>query len=231
MSETICAPVAAVVTQGFGNIPTWDPDFYARWGYPGHNGIDYGALDKTPVTGALSARLSKIGFEANGFGNFAVQDCGSFWLYYCHLDAVFAKVGDLVEQGRAFAYSGHSGACYPPGEAGAHLHFGKRVKTYAKTDPWKGWREPFVQEVITMPTEYKVPKMPKLPQGIVRVDGLVVRRKPGTTEQATGMKLSSGQTVQVIDSYKQANGDIWLCLGYLQWVAGLYQGKHYVAFE
>ena len=150
MTEIIQPPVNCIITQLFGNVPDWDPDFYAQWGFPAHNGIDYGCEAGTPVTGALTGKLDKIAFEAGGFGQYARQDCGDFWLYYCHLnkDSVFARVGEIVQQGRAFCYSGWTGAVYPEGSAGAHLHFGKRLKSYPANDPWKGWRDPFAVDEI-----------------------------------------------------------------------------------
>ncbi len=138
-------PVNCPVTQEFGNIADWDPDFYAQWGYPGHNGRDYGCPAGTLGGAILSGKLDKIAFEEGGFGQYARQDCGDVWVYYCHLtrNGILAGVGEMIAQGQKFYKTGWTGAVYPKGELGAHLHLGLRLKSYPKTDPWKGWRDPF----------------------------------------------------------------------------------------
>jgi hypothetical protein len=202
-------------------MPDWDPDYYAQWGLPGHNGIDYGCLAGTLGGASLSCRIDKVAFEAGGFGQYVRGDCGDFWHYYCHLtrNGVLANVGDRIKQGQKFYRTGYTGAVWPKGELGAHLHFAKRLKTYPNSDIWKGWRDPFTADIVIPPppplvTEFAGAVVIPL-SGVeykVITDYVNKRSGPGTDRRGYQVigRLEGGQVVAPsrIIAY-----DAWLDLG------------------
>ena len=53
MAIKLIVPVIGPLTQLFGE----NPEIYKKWGYAGHNGVDYGIPNGTPV-GAAVAQVS-----------------------------------------------------------------------------------------------------------------------------------------------------------------------------
>jgi murein DD-endopeptidase MepM/ murein hydrolase activator NlpD len=131
---SIIQPIpGAPVTQTFGV----DPEFYARWGYPGHNGIDlYGPID-TPVLAADDAIVLKIAFEVGGFGNYVVlQHNPTTFTYYAHLDSTCVSAGQQVRKGEQIGRVGMTGCT-----TGPHLHFG--IKIAGENPAYKGYVDPY----------------------------------------------------------------------------------------
>lgn len=59
MAIKLIVPVNGPITQLFGE----NPEIYKKWGFPGHNGIDYGIPNGTLVGAAVA-------FENGGYGNY-----------------------------------------------------------------------------------------------------------------------------------------------------------------
>jgi murein DD-endopeptidase MepM/ murein hydrolase activator NlpD len=111
-------PVQGSITQYFGE----NPGFYAQWGYPGHNGVDFGIPDGTPVVAAAAGTVEKVGFENGGYGNYVKLNHGAFQTYYAHLQGAAVGAGQKVQQGTVVGFSNNTGA-----STGPHLHFGLKV--------------------------------------------------------------------------------------------------------
>lgn len=125
-------PVNGPITQEFGEN-TID---YSRWGYPGHNGRDYGVPIGTPVKAAAAGRVLRVAYEDGGYGNYVVIDHGAgFTGYYAHLLAQRVRPGEQVGVGDEIGLSGKTGAT-----TGPHLHFG--LKGPGGDPRYKGYIDP-----------------------------------------------------------------------------------------
>lgn len=87
-----------------------------------HKGVDYRAKDGTEVL-ATNRGVVRMTKTFRNYGKTVIIDHGQGLMsYYLHLSKIKVKVGDVVEQGRVIALSGHSGYTL-----GAHLHFAIRI--------------------------------------------------------------------------------------------------------
>ena len=139
------------VTQYFGNtaFATKNPQIYNG---KGHNGIDIGASNSTPVEVALSGII-------RGTGNTdAIRGCYSYgkWILvehanglstlYAHLSDIQVREGEAVITGEVIGYSGNTGY-----STGPHLHFtvfatqGVRVQ---RLSDFRGAVTPCAQAII-----------------------------------------------------------------------------------
>ncbi|MFN2202508.1 MAG: peptidoglycan DD-metalloendopeptidase family protein [Caldilineaceae bacterium] len=133
-------PSFGPLTQGWGA----NPAFYQQFCYDGvplkgHNGLDYGIPEGTPITAIGDARIARIGFEPDGFGNFILLEHEWGESLYAHLSRVDVAANGQVARGETIALSGNTGA-----STGPHLHFGIRVYPYRRTDGWGGFVNPLL---------------------------------------------------------------------------------------
>ncbi len=106
-------------TQGYGA----NPDYYKQFGLAGHEGIDFGMPEGTPVISAhdgVVVRDLDNPVEGKNYGIYCVvwdtvQKCAT---YYCHLSSNVVSVGQKVVKGQLLGYSGNTG-----NTTGPHLHF------------------------------------------------------------------------------------------------------------
>lgn len=113
--------VSAPILQGFGD----NSDFYKKFGQLGHNGIDIGVQEYTPVRAAANGtvRFAGNGAEESLMGSAAGEcilmrhDDGT-QTGYAHLSKVFVTAGYKAKAGEVIALSGRTGAT-----TGPHLHF------------------------------------------------------------------------------------------------------------
>lgn len=122
------------ITQFFGE----NPDIYARFGYPGHNGLDLWT-DRVPATvyAIEAGRVEKVGWEAGGYGKYvALVHEGGWRSYYAHLNAVYVLPGSALAPGAPLGLMGSSG-----NSSGPHLHLGVRCPD-ACNPPYKGYVDP-----------------------------------------------------------------------------------------
>ena len=135
MAIKLTVPVSGPITQLFGE----NPDIYKKWGFPGHNGIDYGIPNGTQVKSAASGTISQVSFENGGYGNYvriAHQDGSrNYYTYYAHLASAAVAAGQNVEAGQLIGYSNNTGA-----STGPHLHFGLKID--GENPAYKGYVDP-----------------------------------------------------------------------------------------
>jgi hypothetical protein len=139
-------PAHGPITQNFGE----NPSFYAQWGYPGHNGIDLGLPNGTPIVAANAGVIDRVAFEAGGYGNYVKirhsDGNTTYYTYYCHLMHANVSAGQKVDAGQVIAHSNNTGA-----STGPHLHFGFRIMGHNPS--FKGYMDPMPYMTFSIPTD------------------------------------------------------------------------------
>ena len=137
-------PVAGpkILTQGFGE----NPANYAKFGYPGHNGIDLDT-DSSAVLAAAGGTVIRAEWDTYGYGFLVILEhefgeggstpplrCETL---YAHLKVIHVAVGTRVVVGQALGISDSTG-----NSTGDHLHFELRVAALAGGAYKKGQIDP-----------------------------------------------------------------------------------------
>jgi len=109
------------VTRPFG---IYDP-VYSNYPDSRHPGTDYAVPFQHPYVAAQSGTVKVYarGNTTTGRGNEVCIVNGSEEVRYCHLDEIYVKDGQRVEQGQQVGTCGWTGFVLPKSPAGAHLHF------------------------------------------------------------------------------------------------------------
>lgn len=108
-------PGIGTISQRFGKRP----DFYrAKFGLPGHPGLDYSAPAGTPVL-ACHAGHVQVRNNAAGYGIYIIIIDPYRKTLYGHMRAVTRKTGDQVRAGQQIGEVGSTGC-----SDGNHLHLG-----------------------------------------------------------------------------------------------------------
>lgn len=133
------------ITQRFG--PS-DID-YSAWGLIGHAGIDYGCPSGSPVYASISGTVKKMGYEANGFGNYIRIDDDEGYSIYAHLSNATVVTGQVITQGTMIGRSGNTG-----NSTGPHLHFERHQNSESKANGYNGAVDPtpYFENAVETPT-------------------------------------------------------------------------------
>ena len=106
-----------------------------------HNGVDLTAVIGTPVYATRSGKVSFVGYQEKGAGNYVnITHDNGFLSTYMHLNSYIVKAGEYVTIGQLIGYVGNTG-----GSTGPHLHFGIKKNG--------AWVNP--ANYLTLPTYYK----------------------------------------------------------------------------
>jgi hypothetical protein len=120
-------PVKKVfITQEFGA----NPANYAKWGYKGHNGIDYRAFNpdgsrcyvggKSEVFAPHSGKIIENAMDANGYGWYTKIENAVEGSILAHFSEKCSRaIGENVNEGDFLAFQGTTG-----NSTGIHLHHG-----------------------------------------------------------------------------------------------------------
>lgn len=90
----------------------------------GHNGVDLGAGEGTPIYASASGvvRFAGFGTAGNGFNRYGycvfIDHQNGFYTMYAHCNALYVSTGQTVTQGQVIAGVGNTGQSF-----GNHLHF------------------------------------------------------------------------------------------------------------
>lgn len=148
MAIKLAVPVNGPITQLFGE----NPQIYKKWGFPGHNGIDYGIPNGTPIKAAVGGTVAMVGFENGGYGNYVklshTDGSKTYFTYYAHLASATVTAGQKIKVGTVIGNSNNTGA-----STGPHLHFGLKID--GENPPYKGYVDPlpyFTTEAVAQET-------------------------------------------------------------------------------
>lgn len=104
------------ITQGFGMTSFAKSGAY---GGAGHNGIDIGAPNGTPVYATAAGTVVSVGFNDNSYGKWVViKHTDGYFSLYGHLSAQGVSNGQSVSRGQNIGKVGSTGFA-----TGPHLHF------------------------------------------------------------------------------------------------------------
>lgn len=215
MAISLIYPVNGPITQKFGE----NPSFYAQWGYPGHNGVDFGIPNGTPVLAAAKGTIDKVSFEDGGYGNYVkikhLDGSTTFYTYYAHLMQASVTAGQSVEAGAVVGHSNNTGA-----STGPHLHFG--LRNADTSGAYKGYIDPLpfltgqVASGGDMPGAVALPDM----KFEVIIAELNVRSGPGINFSIVD-KVKKGKALTATRLYSEG---AWVEIAKGKWVAVTFGG-------
>lgn len=111
----------SVITQNMYE----NPESYAAFGMPGHDGTDFGAKPAgTPIHCMAAGEVIRAAFDAAGYGNFVevAHDAKGATTVYAHASKLNVAVGEVVRAGQTIALLGTTG-----NSTGDHLHLSVRL--------------------------------------------------------------------------------------------------------
>lgn len=109
------------VTQNFYE----NPDAYAQFDLPGHDGCDFGGMPAgTPVLAMADGKVMRADYDASGYGNFILLYHPQLFAYtlYGHASDLLVRVGEQVIGGEPIMSLGATGNAI-----GVHLHLEWRM--------------------------------------------------------------------------------------------------------
>ena len=106
------------VTNYFG--PMVHP-FTKQWYL--HKGIDIAYHHGTPIVSTANGKVIERGYEPTGFGNYVlIRHKYGFFTKYAHMDMVYVREGETVNQGQIVGTMGNTGL-----STASHLHYEVRI--------------------------------------------------------------------------------------------------------
>ena len=121
--------------------PFKDDAYYitSRWGWrihpisgevAMHNGVDIPKAEGTPINNVLRGKVTTVGYDADGYGNYIIVSSSKKEVLYAHMSSVTVSQGQDIEKGEIIGYVGNTGA-----STGAHLHLEYSIENGFKTNP------------------------------------------------------------------------------------------------
>lgn len=111
---------------------------YSKFGLIGHNGIDWGLPEWTPLYASVDGIIGKIGFEENGYGNFVRINVSNGGKVICaHMSQYTVKLNQKISAGDLIGYSGNTGFSTTP-----HVHFEYRDGVQSASNGYNGAVDP-----------------------------------------------------------------------------------------
>ncbi|MCI0556589.1 MAG: peptidoglycan DD-metalloendopeptidase family protein [Anaerolineae bacterium] len=222
MAIKLIVPVNGPITQLFGE----NPERYKQWGFPGHNGVDYGIPNGTPVGAAVAGTVAAVAFENGGYGNYVklshMDGSRPYFTYYAHLASAAVSPGQKVKAGITVGFSNNTGA-----STGPHLHFG--VKIEGQNPAYKGYVDPMplftaggeVDPTDTTSTDQftDAVKLPNLSFEVLS-DFLNVRNGPGVEFSIVGQLLKGAK----ITGKRLQSKSVWIEYEPGKWCAVAFNG-------
>lgn len=122
------------VSQLFGA----NPYMYKRFGWRGHNGIDFACPTGTKLLSGINGVVKSAYNNVGGWGNhiYIWDKTQNIMTIHAHLKTLNVRAGDKVKSGQLIGLSGNTG-----NSTGPHLHFGvyKVDKNGNNINLWNGY--------------------------------------------------------------------------------------------
>jgi hypothetical protein len=221
-----------VVTQGFGENAAFYQS-HPEWKTRGHNGMDYGCPERTPVYAAHAGQVGRIGFEDGGYGNYVRVNTRWGRVIDAHLSRYVVAMGQVIKAGDLIGFSGNTGC-----SSGPHLHHEIRLDGMEKNG-FNGAVDPETysptQETYSQREETYSQPLPKgrgeeVSEGNVKVaiGSLNVRDGVGTGANLVGTVLY-GKVIKTDKCMRDELGNLWVH-GTIEdvWMAAEYDGESYL---
>lgn len=138
------------VTQEWGNdLVINGVHVYAQYGLKGHNGVDYGCPEGTPILAPHDGKVIEAAFDQYGYGMYVKIENDKEGSILAHLKSFVVNPGDIITEGTEIGKSDNTG-----NSTGPHLHWGYFRKPRNKTDGYSGTTNPypFLTENQPVPT-------------------------------------------------------------------------------
>lgn len=103
------------ITQRFGE----NPASYAKFGLKGHNGLDFGIPNGTPILAPFSGVVKEAYFDPNGYGWYVKIENEKEGTVLAHFMSFNVTIGQQVTEGQLVGLSDNTG-----NSTGPHLHWG-----------------------------------------------------------------------------------------------------------
>ena len=119
-----------IITQGYGE----NPEFYEKFGLPGHEGLDFRAPEGSRIYAVWDGIVKRISTNlSHPYGNFVViQHANDYTTTYAHLSRIDVKENQTVYSDESIGLAGNTGNSF-----GAHLHLTlKRSGKYIDPTPF-----------------------------------------------------------------------------------------------
>jgi hypothetical protein len=134
----------------------------------GHNGVDWGLPEGTPLYASVDGTIGRIGFENNGYGNFVRINMSDGGKVICaHMSQYIVKLNQKIKAGDLIGYSGNTGFSTTP-----HVHFEYRDGIQPVSNGYNGAVDPspFLESSIIDP----VPDEPSPAEEPIKTGDVVV---------------------------------------------------------
>lgn len=193
-----------------------------------YGGIDWAVNTGTPVKAAQKGQIILVRSDATGYGiHVRIQHDKGYLTIYGHLASFNVAIGDEVTPGQVIGLSDNTG-----NSTGPHLHFELRQNN-VPIDPQPLLVTSLEEDTATTTTTTTTPvttgsgtppaAFPELPKAIVTAVALNIRAGPGIENPIIGL-VQNGVVFEVMKEVKIGD-DIWLHIGYNQYVAQRFQGN------
>lgn len=123
------------VTQDFGTLHPR----YTALGLAGHNGVDFGLPDGTPVLAPADGECIEVGYDPEGYGYYVKLRTpnGEDWLMAHQHMWQLPRPGQWCPEGSPVGFSDNTGM-----STGPHLHVGYRPAWWVRGWPYNGYVDP-----------------------------------------------------------------------------------------
>lgn len=140
------------LTQIFGA----NPQDYAKFGLSGHNGIDYGIPNGTPVYSCIYGLVKEATSDPTGYGNYVKIENYYCGVLYGHFRDFSVKVGEWIKPGQLLGHSNNTG-----NSTGPHLHFAVYPIPRNRQNGFNGFIDPLNKTLVSWVSKLALSYAPK----------------------------------------------------------------------